>query len=124
MQDEPETPGDDGPETPARDESEIPAGEPEAPVGPTSDAALDAAEPTEHKQQLEAAEPTEHEQQLERDLDELTAKAEKADEYLELARRLADFCAPECPFINPLRLGKSQVFISAEMCLHCCRCFR
>jgi molecular chaperone GrpE len=33
-----------------------------------------------------------HEQQVERDLDELTAKAEKADEYLELAQRTrADF---------------------------------
>jgi molecular chaperone GrpE len=35
---------------------------------------------------------SEHERQLERDLDELTAKAEKADEYLELAQRTrADF---------------------------------
>jgi molecular chaperone GrpE len=35
---------------------------------------------------------SEHEVQLERDLDELTAKAEKADEYLELAKRTkADF---------------------------------
>jgi molecular chaperone GrpE len=33
-----------------------------------------------------------HEEQLERDLDELTAKAQKADEYLELAKRTrADF---------------------------------
>jgi molecular chaperone GrpE len=37
-------------------------------------------------------EPEDHEQKLERDLDELTAKAEKADEYLELAKRTkADF---------------------------------
>jgi molecular chaperone GrpE len=37
-------------------------------------------------------EPSEHEQQLERDLDELAAKAQKADEYLELAQRTrADF---------------------------------
>jgi molecular chaperone GrpE len=36
--------------------------------------------------------PEDHERQLERDLEELTAKAEKADEYLELARRTkADF---------------------------------
>jgi len=36
--------------------------------------------------------PAEHEQQLERDLDELAAKAQKADEYLELAQRTkADF---------------------------------
>jgi molecular chaperone GrpE len=40
----------------------------------------------------EGAASAEHEQQLERDLDELTAKAEKADEYLELAQRTrADF---------------------------------
>src|SRR5579884_2123966 len=40
----------------------------------------------------EAAPQAEHERQLERDLDELTAKAEKADEYLELAQRTrADF---------------------------------
>jgi molecular chaperone GrpE len=39
----------------------------------------------------EAAE-TDHEKQLEHDLEELTAKAEKADEYLELAQRTrADF---------------------------------
>jgi molecular chaperone GrpE len=37
-------------------------------------------------------ESTDHEHQLERDLEELTAKAEKADEYLELAKRTkADF---------------------------------
>jgi molecular chaperone GrpE len=36
--------------------------------------------------------PEDHERKLERDLEELTAKAEKADEYLELARRTkADF---------------------------------
>jgi molecular chaperone GrpE len=53
-----------------------PAGEPEAPVGPTTPAENGA----------------DHEQQLERDLDELTAKAQKADEYLELAQRTrADF---------------------------------
>jgi molecular chaperone GrpE len=40
----------------------------------------------------EGEEPTDHERQLEHDLDELTAKAEKADEYLELAQRTkADF---------------------------------
>jgi molecular chaperone GrpE len=61
-------------------EVEVAAGEPEAPVGPTAD------------EVLESDEPTGHEQQLEQDLDELTAKAEKADEYLELARRTrADF---------------------------------
>jgi molecular chaperone GrpE len=36
--------------------------------------------------------PEDHERQLERDLEELSARAEKADEYLELARRTkADF---------------------------------
>ncbi|MBV9472996.1 MAG: nucleotide exchange factor GrpE, partial [Solirubrobacterales bacterium] len=39
-----------------------------------------------------SAGPEEHERQLELDLDELMAKAEKADEYLELAQRTkADF---------------------------------
>jgi molecular chaperone GrpE len=57
----------------------FPAGEPEAPVGPTSTPADGHAD-------------ADHERQLERDLDELTAKAEKADEYLELAKRTkADF---------------------------------
>jgi molecular chaperone GrpE len=66
---------------------EGPAREPEAPVGPASAAAQqDQAEAAEQEKQLE------HEQQLERDLDELTAKAQKADEYLELAQRTrADF---------------------------------
>jgi molecular chaperone GrpE len=52
------------------------AGEPEASVPP-------AASPQSEQ---------DHERQLERDLDELTAKAQKADEYLELAQRTrADF---------------------------------
>jgi molecular chaperone GrpE len=62
----------------ARGEPEAPvsAGEPEAPVS--------AAEPElEHE---------DHERKLEHDLEELAAKAEKADEYLELAQRTkADF---------------------------------
>ena len=54
----------------------IPARDPDAPVGPST--------PLE--------EESEHERQLEKDLDELTAKAQKADEYLELAKRTrADF---------------------------------
>jgi molecular chaperone GrpE len=54
-----------------------PAGEPEAPVTPAADADQTFGE---------------HEQKLERDLEELTAKARKADEYLELAQRTkADF---------------------------------
>jgi molecular chaperone GrpE len=65
---------DGGPEL----EPSVPAGEPEAPVGPAGPSA--------------AEDPAEHEQQLERDLDELAAKAQKADEYLELAKRTrADF---------------------------------
>jgi molecular chaperone GrpE len=56
----------------------------------------EAAQPEDHAPAEGAvvaeADPAEHEQQLERDLDELTAKAEKADEYLELAQRTrADF---------------------------------
>jgi molecular chaperone GrpE len=59
-------------------EPSVPAGEPEAPVGP--------ATPVEHEAE------TDHERELEQDLEELTAKAEKADEYLELAQRTrADF---------------------------------
>jgi molecular chaperone GrpE len=42
--------------------------------------------------QAQEAEPEDHEAKLERDLNELAAKAEKADEYLELAQRTqADF---------------------------------
>src|SRR5581483_8627802 len=63
-------------DTPAKG---VPAGEPEAPVGPTA--------PPDQPE-----EPDDHEQKLEQDLDELTAKAQKADEYLELAQRTkADF---------------------------------
>jgi molecular chaperone GrpE len=49
--------------------------------------------PTVPTAEAEEAEPNGHdEQRLERDLDELTAKAQKADEYLELAQRTrADF---------------------------------
>jgi molecular chaperone GrpE len=55
----------------------VPAGEAEAP-GPTAP--------------VPQAESDDHEAKLEHDLDELTAKAEKADEYLELAQRTkADF---------------------------------
>jgi molecular chaperone GrpE len=54
----------------------MPAAEAEAAVAPTAS----------------ADEGADHERQLERDLDELTAKAQKADEYLELAQRTrADF---------------------------------
>jgi molecular chaperone GrpE len=60
-------------------EPSVPAGEPEAPVGPTSTIEDETA-------------TEDHEQLLEADLEQLTAKAEKADEYLELAQRTrADF---------------------------------
>jgi molecular chaperone GrpE len=63
-------------QTPEAPQPEMPAGEPEAPVGPTAD-----PDDTE-----------DHEQKLAQDLEELTAKAQKADEYLELAQRTkADF---------------------------------
>jgi molecular chaperone GrpE len=80
---EPDTATDDrGPAHPpsGAPEPSVPAGEPEAPVGPTS-----TTEPAGEAE-------TDHERQLEHDLEELTAKAEKADEYLDLAQRTrADF---------------------------------
>ena len=64
-------------------EPSIPAGEPEAPVTPAGpETGAEGAD------QVEA----DHERKLEHDLEELAAKAEKADEYLELAQRTkADF---------------------------------
>jgi molecular chaperone GrpE len=57
-------------------------GEPQPEGGPAPD----------HEPRPQAAPEPDHEHQLERDLEELTAKAEKADEYLELAQRTkADF---------------------------------
>jgi molecular chaperone GrpE len=73
-------------------EPSFPAGEPEAPVGPvtSSQSGSMAAQP-EGEVPADATE-TDHERQLEHDLEELTAKAEKADEYLDLAKRTkADF---------------------------------
>jgi molecular chaperone GrpE len=74
------------------------AGEPETPVGPaptTNDEASEAAE-QDHQakpaQDHEAELEHDHEAELEHDLEELAAKAEKADEYLQLAKRTrADF---------------------------------
>jgi molecular chaperone GrpE len=67
-----------------------PAGEPEAPVGPTGSGKHPHAHSAETNHEHEAE--TDHERQLEHDLEELTAKAEKADEYLDLAKRTkADF---------------------------------
>jgi molecular chaperone GrpE len=63
----------------------VPSPEPEA-------GSEDGHSPAEEGQEPETPNQDEHEQQLERDLDELTAKAQKADEYLELAQRTrADF---------------------------------
>jgi molecular chaperone GrpE len=90
----------------------VPAGEPEAPVTPVSSVESEnvAAPPDEGgaagdggvagetgaARETEAAGATgldeDHERKLEQDLEQLTAKAEKADEYLELAQRTrADF---------------------------------
>jgi molecular chaperone GrpE len=76
----------------------VPAGEPEAPTGPAphkhdghqgDDAEVGDRSERDDRSERESAE---HERQLERDLDELSAKAQKADEYLELAQRTrADF---------------------------------
>ncbi len=51
-----------------------------------------APEPSAPEGEHDAAGEADHERQLERDLEEIVAKAEKADEYLELAQRTrADF---------------------------------
>jgi molecular chaperone GrpE len=64
----------------SRVHTSIPAGDPEAPVGPV--------EPEVEQDEANGA----VDQEAERDLDKLSAKAEKADEYLELAMRTkADF---------------------------------
>lgn len=75
---EQEGPPADAPEAPV-----TPAGEPEAPVAPPAQPPIDEA----------GEDPAAtHEQKLARDLEELTAKAQKADQYLELAQRTqADF---------------------------------
>ena len=80
-------------------EPSVPAGEPEAPVAPPAEPAQPAqpAEPAqpERSTQEEGGEDraaTDHERQLEHDIEQLAAKAEKAEEYLELAQRTrADF---------------------------------
>jgi molecular chaperone GrpE len=72
-----------------------PAPEPAAPTGPSqtppaSPGGPPAPPPTHNEGDTSGGE--DHERRLERDLEELTAKAEKADEYLELAKRTkADF---------------------------------
>ena len=73
-------------------EAGVPAGEPEAPVTPVSSVKSEnVAAPRDGDGGGEAAE-IDHERKLEQDLEQLTAKAQKADEYLELAQRTrADF---------------------------------
>ena len=64
----------------------VPAGDPEAPVGPVS------PDPGTAPEEEEDDDETDHEAKLADDLEELTAKAQKADEYLVLAQRTkADF---------------------------------
>jgi molecular chaperone GrpE len=61
----------------------VPASEPEAPVAPAAE---------QEQQREEANGSADHEAKLEHDLEELAAKAQKADQYLELAQRTkADF---------------------------------
>ena len=77
----------------------IPPGAPEVPVTPVASVQSEsvAGQPADGAADGAAAAGAagaaeDHERQLERDLEELTAKAEKADEYLELAKRTkADF---------------------------------
>jgi molecular chaperone GrpE len=77
-------------------EPSVPAGEPEAPVTPVASVKSEAVGaqpggPAGPEDEDEAA-AEDHERKLEQDLEQLTAKAEKADEYLELAQRTrADF---------------------------------
>jgi|HubBroStandDraft_6_1064221.scaffolds.fasta_scaffold210143_2 molecular chaperone GrpE len=67
-------------------EPSAPAGEPKAPVTTPANPPANAGPAT------AGAVEADHERELEHDLEELAAKAEKADEYLELAQRTrADF---------------------------------
>jgi len=73
---------------PGAPEPSVPAGEPEAPVTPAASVGSEnVATPPDGDGADE-----DHERKLEQDLEQLTAKAEKADEYLDLAQRTrADF---------------------------------
>jgi molecular chaperone GrpE len=69
-------------------EPSVPAGDPEAPIAPP------APSPPQDERLEDEAQDTDsdHERKVQRDLEELAAKAEKADEYLVLAQRTqADF---------------------------------
>jgi molecular chaperone GrpE len=72
-----------------------PAGEPEAPVTPVGSVESEsvvAAQPPGADGAVAGTGEADHERQLEQDIEQLTAKAEKAQEYLELAQRTrADF---------------------------------
>jgi molecular chaperone GrpE len=72
-----------------------PAGDPEAPTGPAPAASQPGSAPGGSpgvSATQPAGDPQAHEAKVTQDLEELTAKAEKADEYLELAQRTkADF---------------------------------
>jgi molecular chaperone GrpE len=74
-------------------EPSVPTGDPEAPVTPPAPAApTDGPTAEGPPADDDAVESEDHETKLQRDLEELAAKAEKADEYLELAQRTqADF---------------------------------
>src|SRR5436190_16279565 len=75
-------------------EPSVPAGEPEAPVSPSRPHGdeLEEALPGTDGEPEGDPETEDHEGKVKRDLEELAAKAEKADEYLELAQRTqADF---------------------------------
>jgi molecular chaperone GrpE len=73
----------------------VPAGEPEAPVGPASpqpEPYPDEDGDDEPVPEEDDDDEPDHEAKLADDLEELTAKAQKADQYLELAQRTkADF---------------------------------
>jgi molecular chaperone GrpE len=95
---DPQSPGPpvEDPEAPGSPAEEPNA--PESPSRPHGDELGEEAIPAEPDGRGEApgaageAESEDHERNLERDLEELTAKADKADEYLELAQRTkADF---------------------------------
>jgi molecular chaperone GrpE len=80
------------PESPP--DSGVPAGEPEAPVTPVASVELGSVgvTPDDAGATPDDGGAADHERKLEQDLEQLTAKAEKADEYLELAQRTrADF---------------------------------
>src|SRR4029077_17266429 len=63
-----------------------------APAPAVDDAGADSLQEQHEPTPSHEAEAEEHEAKLESDLEELTARAEKADEYLELAQRTkADF---------------------------------